>query len=122
MKSVRKNATHMKSPILPLVSFLALASGAIAGTYQATGPVVEVTEKKIVIQKTKSTTWEFARTPDTKVKGDLKVGSTITVQYSMTAVSTEPKAAEKAAPKTEKKAKTPDKPEATKTPAAKKKS
>ena len=36
--------------------------------------------------------WEIARTPDTKVTGDLKVGAKVTVEYTMTAKSVEAKA------------------------------
>ena len=55
-------------------------------TYQVTGPIVEVTNAKIVIQKADGK-WEIARTADTKVDGDLKVGAKVTIKYSMTAVS-----------------------------------
>jgi hypothetical protein len=55
-----------------------------------TGPVLEVTDTKIVVQKGKEK-WELARTPDTKVTGDLKVGAKVTLEYSMTAKSVEVK-------------------------------
>jgi len=74
-----------------------------ATTYQATGPVLEVTDSKIVIQKDKEK-WEIARTAETKVTGDLKVGSKVTIYYTMSATSVEVKT-DKAEPakKTEKK-------------------
>lgn len=78
---------------------LGLVSPARAVTYQATGPVLEVTDSKIVIQKEKEK-WEIARTADTKVTGDIKVGSKVTIQYTMTAATVEvkpEKGAEKAA-------------------------
>lgn len=56
------------------------------GTYQVTGPVLEVTDTKIVVQKDNEK-WELARNADTKVTGDLKVGSKVTISYSMTAKS-----------------------------------
>jgi hypothetical protein len=59
-------------------------------SYQVTGPVIEVTEAKVVVQKDKEK-WEIARTADTKITGDLKVGSKITVIYTMTASSVEVK-------------------------------
>jgi hypothetical protein len=62
-----------------------------AGKYQVTGPVLELTETKIVVQKGKDP-WTLARTPETKVTGDLKVGAKVTVEYSMTATSVEVKA------------------------------
>jgi hypothetical protein len=55
-------------------------------TYQVTGPVLEVTDAKIVIQKD-TEKWEIAREAGTKVTGDLKVGSKVTVQYTMTATT-----------------------------------
>ena len=59
--------------------------------YQVTGPVVEVTEAKIVIQKDDGK-WEIAREAATKVTGELKVGEKVTVAYKMVAVSVEAKA------------------------------
>lgn len=78
---------------------LGISSPGFAGTtYQATGPVLELTDSKIVIQKD-TEKWEFARTPGTKVDGELKVGAKVTVHYSMTATSVEVKApAEKTKP------------------------
>jgi hypothetical protein len=91
--------------ILPyLVIATGLASSAMAqtvSTYQVTGPVLEVSDAKIVIQKGKGK-WEIARTPGTKVTGDLKVGEKVTVQYSMTATAVEVK------PEKEKKAAAPE--------------
>ena len=51
-----------------------------------TGPVLELTDTKIVVQKGDEK-WELARTPDTKVTGALKVGSKVTISYAMTAKS-----------------------------------
>jgi hypothetical protein len=61
-------------------------------TYQVTGPVLEVTNDMIVVQKGKER-WEVARDSGTKVTGDLKVGSHVTIQYRMSAVSVDVKAA-----------------------------
>ena len=77
-----------------LRSFVAAAALALASSawaYQVTGPVLEVSDSKIVVQKGKEK-WEIARTPDTKVTGDLKVGSKVTIEYSMTAKSVDVKA------------------------------
>jgi len=71
------------------LAVLVLASSAWA--YQVTGPVLEVTDTKIVVQKGKEK-WEIARTPQTKVNGDLKVGSKVTVEYTMSAKSVDVKA------------------------------
>ena len=67
------------------------------GAYQATGPIIELTDSKIVIQKDKEK-WEFARTADTKVTGEMKVGSKVTILYTMAATSVEVKPASKEAP------------------------
>lgn len=73
---------------------LALVStGLFAGkpkTYQVTGPVLEVKDDLIVVQKGKDR-WEIARGADTKVTGDLKVGSKVTIEYRMTAATVEVK-------------------------------
>ncbi len=72
---------------LPLSSALARQPK----TYQVTGPVLELTDDLIVVQKD-SEKWEIARGPDTKVEGELKVGAKVTVQYRMAAAKVEAKA------------------------------
>lgn len=59
-------------------------------TYQVTGPVLEITPATITVQKGEEK-WELARTGSTKVKGDLKVGSRVTIYYSMVASEVEVK-------------------------------
>jgi RNase P/RNase MRP subunit p29 len=59
-----------------------------ASAYQVTGPVLDVTDNKIVVEKGKEK-WEIERDKDTKVTGALKKGSKVTVQYRMTATSIE---------------------------------
>ena len=96
---------------------IAFSASAFADTsYQATGPVLEVTDSKIVIQKDKEK-WEIARTADTKVTGDLKVGSKVTIQYTMSASTVEVKPGKAAAAVKEA---APAKPMAPAAPAAKK--
>jgi hypothetical protein len=73
------------------VAIVALAAASSAWAYQVTGPVLEVSDSKIVVQKGKEK-WEIARTADTKVTGDLKVGAKVTIEYSMTAKSVDVKA------------------------------
>ncbi len=84
----------MKKSILPAIAAACLfTSPVIAETpnsYQVTGPVVEVSDSKIVVMKGKEK-WELAREKDTKVTGDPKVGAKVTVKYSMTARSIEVK-------------------------------
>ena len=61
-----------------------------AMAYQVTGPVLEVTDTKIVVEKGKEK-WEIARDKDTKVSGELKKGAKVTVEYRMTATKIEAK-------------------------------
>ena len=73
---------------------LALSSAAFAAgakTYQVTGPVLEVTDSTIAVQKGKDR-WEINRDANTKVTGDLKVGEKVTVTYTMSATEVEVKA------------------------------
>jgi len=73
---------------------LALSSAAFAAgakTYQVTGPVLEVTDSMIAVQKGKDR-WEINRDANTKVTGDLKVGEKGTVTYTMSASDVEVKA------------------------------
>ena len=74
---------------LALFTALMLVTPA-ALAYQVTGPVLDVTDSKIVVEKDKEK-WEIARDKDTKVTGDLKKGSRVTVQYRMIANSVEVK-------------------------------
>src|SRR2546429_1050710 len=73
---------------------LALSSAAFAGakTYQVTGPVLEVNDSMIVVQKGKDR-WEVDRDSNTKVTGDVKVGDKVHINYTMTAKDVEVKAA-----------------------------
>ena len=91
----------MKRCFLMLSVFLFAAAVVFAAgpnTYQVTGPVLEVNDNAIVVQKGKEK-WEIARDKDTKVTGDLKVGEKVTVQYTMKATSIEVKEAKKAGAK-----------------------
>jgi hypothetical protein len=58
--------------------------------YQVTGKVLELTDDLIVVDKS-GEKFEIGRDKDTKVTGDLKVGSKVTVEYRMTAASVEVK-------------------------------
>lgn len=72
---------------------LALSSAAFAGakTYEVTGPVLEVTDSMIVVQKGKDR-WEVNRDANTKVTGDVKVGDKVKITYTMSATDVEVKA------------------------------
>ncbi len=70
---------------------MAFASVGVAGspkTYQVTGPVLEMNDNMIVVQKGKER-WEVARDAKSKTKGDVKVGSKVTIEYTMTATEIE---------------------------------
>jgi hypothetical protein len=74
---------------------LALSSAAFAAgakNYEATGPILEVNDSMIVIQKGKER-WEVNRDANTKVTGDLKVGEKVHINYTMTAADIEVKPA-----------------------------
>jgi hypothetical protein len=73
------------------------AYAASVKTYQVTGPVLELKDDMIVVQKGNEK-WEITRDKDTKVTGDLKVGSKVTIQYTMTAKEIESKDAPKKEP------------------------
>jgi hypothetical protein len=73
-----------------LILSATLAFAGSQKSYQVTGPVLELKDDLIVVQKG-SEKWEIAREKDTKVTGDLKVGSKVTIQYQMKAMSIEAK-------------------------------
>jgi hypothetical protein len=79
--------------VVVVAAMMVVAGMAWAGdkTYQVTGPVLELTDKTIVVQKDKEK-WVLNRTADTKVTGDLKVGAKVTIKYTMTATDVEVKA------------------------------
>jgi hypothetical protein len=87
-----------KTILLALTSALVLGSASLhaasPNSYQVTGPILELTDTKIVVQKG-TDKWELARTADTKVTGELKVGAKVTIEYSMTAKTIEAKADKK---------------------------
>jgi hypothetical protein len=78
----------MKREIVLSAALLIVAPAASA--YQVTGPVLDVTNDTIVVEKNKEK-WEIERDKNTKVTGELKKGSRVTVQYRMTATSIESK-------------------------------
>ncbi len=76
-----------------LVASMAFAAG--SKTYQVTGPVLEIKGDVIVVEKGKDK-WEVAKDAATKVNGDLKVGSKVTIEYTMTATKVDVKEDKKA--------------------------
>jgi hypothetical protein len=84
--------------IVMLAALALSASPAMAGSvkaYQVTGPVLDLTDDSITVQKGNEK-WQIARDASAKVTGDLKVGSKVTVEYRMTAASIEVKPGGKA--------------------------
>lgn len=82
--------------LITVVSLL-LANAALAGAakdYQVTGPVLEVTDSMIAVQKG-SDRWEVKRDSSTKGGTDVKVGDKVTIHYTMTATNIESKGAAK---------------------------
>lgn len=73
---------------LALVASVAFAAGK---TYQFTGKVLEVKDDVIIVDK-KGEKFELKKDASTKVKGDLKVGAKVTVQYESRATDIEVKA------------------------------
>jgi hypothetical protein len=73
-----------------LIASFFIAAASIAAEpkdYQVTGPVLDVKEDIIVVQKGDEK-WEIGRDKGTKIKGgELKKGSRVTVQYKMSASS-----------------------------------
>jgi RNase P/RNase MRP subunit p29 len=85
-----------------LLASVAMAAG--PKDYQVTGPVLDVTDDVITVEKGKEK-WEIGRSKDTKINGDLKKGSRVTIQYKMIASSVEVKDAGKAKAETKTKTK-----------------
>ena len=78
---------------------LVLSSAAFGGSakdYQVTGPILEMNDSMIAVQKGKDR-WEIARDSSTKSSGEMKVGDKVTVHYTMTATEIEAKGPSKAA-------------------------
>jgi uncharacterized protein YjlB len=94
----------MKKVLILACMFLLVATVAFAAgpkTYQVTGPVLDVKGDVIVVKKG-SDNWEVAKSAATKVVGDVKVGSKVTIEYTMTATKIEAKEDKKAAEKKKK--------------------
>lgn len=85
----------MKTSLSLLAAISLVLSGAAfaadAKDYQVTGPVLEVNDSMIAVQKGKDR-WELKKDSSTKTSGDVKVGTKVTVHYTMTATDIEAKA------------------------------
>ena len=82
----------MKKLVLMVVAAMLVASVAFAAgkTYQFTGKVLEIKDNVIVVEKGKEK-FEMTKDANTKIKGDLKVGAKVTVQYESRAAEIEGK-------------------------------
>jgi hypothetical protein len=96
---IPKGPNHMKTTRI-LAALAALTLAATAQAYQVTGEVEDVSPTSITVKatggKNKGEKFEMTRGADTKVSGDLKKGSKVTVEYAITAKSVEVKADKKA--------------------------
>ena len=82
---------YFLSAVVALSLSLSTAFAGAPKTYQVTGPVLELKDDTIVVQKGNDK-WEIARDAATKQTGEIKVGTKVTVEYRMTATSVEAKA------------------------------
>src|SRR5689334_17420679 len=94
-RRIAGNLLCMKQLLTALLALPLFATAADKpDKYQVTGPILEVTDTKIVVEGKGKERFEFARNADTKVDGgELKVGTKVTVKYLMTAASVEVKPA-----------------------------
>ena len=82
---------------LAVAASLAFGSAASADptkTYQVKGPILEMSDTMIAIEKEKGKNerWEITRDSSTKADGAMKVGDKVTITYTMTATKVEMKA------------------------------
>lgn len=82
----------MKRSLLAVGLFAMFAGAAMA--YQVTGPVLDVSDTKIVVDKN-GEKHEIARDKNTKGDKNIKKGDRVTVQYTMTATEIENKSGAK---------------------------
>ena len=104
MNSLRKSLfVAATAGSLWLTAAVSPALAASPTTYDATGPVLEMTDTTITIMFHGKDKWTFARDTTTKGADAVKVGDKVTVHYTMTAGSIDmaktPAAASKDKPK-----------------------
>ena len=76
--------------VFVLIAASTMAFAAAPKTYQVTGPILEIKGDVIVVEKGNEK-WEVSRDAATKVDGELKVGSKVTIEYTMAAKTIEVK-------------------------------
>ena len=83
--------THcLCATVLAIVLSAPSFSSAATKKYQVTGPIVELSDKTITVEKDKER-WEIERSADIKIEGELKVGAKVTIYYHMVADKVEVK-------------------------------
>ena len=87
---------HISITFLGLL--IAVSATAIERTYQVTGPILEVKEDSIVVDK-KGEKWEISKDVASMIHGELKKGNKVTIKYKMIATEVD---AKEDAPKKEK--------------------
>lgn len=70
--------------------FITTSVFAAEKTYQVTGPILEVTDTTIVVDK-KGEKWEVSKDAASVVHGELKKGNKVTIKYKMVATDIEAK-------------------------------
>jgi hypothetical protein len=93
-----RRSTHFTQWLLAAIILTVLAIpqfslAAGAKKYQVTGTVLELTDDTVTVQKADGEKWELNRDAKAVVKGELKVGAKVTIQYTMTVASVEVKPA-----------------------------
>jgi len=88
---VKKISSFYRGALCAAVLFSASAlHAADVKSYQVTGPVLAVTPTTITVQKGEEK-WEIARSKSTKMTAEPKVGSKVTIYYTMVATEIEQK-------------------------------
>lgn len=102
----------MKKVLVLLFALVFMSTAALAAgpkEYQVTGPILEIKDDVIIVEKGKEK-WEIGKDKLTKVEGgELKVGAKVTIFYTMKAATIEVKGEKKAEPKAETKKEAPKK-------------
>lgn len=98
MRTLKTKKIMMMLALTTTSCLSAVGWAAPVKTYEVTGPVLEVTDSSITVQKGKDK-WQIARDKDTKVTGEPKVGDKVHIEYRMTAATVEVKDAGKGASK-----------------------
>jgi len=70
--------------------FIASSIFAAEKTYQVTGPILEVTDTTIVVDKN-GEKWEVSKDATSHITGELKKGNKVTIKYKMIATDVEVK-------------------------------